>query len=338
LYVIDGERDGRSQGAEATSLPDFEDWKRDTRGFEAMATGGSWTFNLTGRAVPERILGGRVSGDFFAVLGTPPLLGRALRSEDDRPESPAVAVLGYGLWQRSFGGDPAVLGRTLFLNGVPTTVVGVMPAGFGYPSREQEMWAPLANELTDVPRDARFLYPIARLARGADLRSAQTSLDVVSSRLAAQFPETNKGWGARMVPARDALVGDARPALFVRGAAVSLVFLIACANVSSLVLARASARRREIAIRAAVGASRARLLRQFVAENLVLAVAGGLASVLVSRVGLALLRALAPADVPRLDEAGLPPVVLGFTLAVSLGAGVLLGLAPAFRASGRAAG
>src|SRR5262249_29806330 len=221
LYVIDGERDGRSQGAEATSLPDFEDWKRDARGFEAMATGGYWTFNLTGRAVPERILGGRVSGDFFAVLGTPPLLGRALRPEDDRPESPAVAVLGYGLWQRSFGGDPAVLGRTLFLNGVPTTVVGVMPAGFGYPSRAQEIWAPLANELTDVPRDARFLYPIARLARSADLRSAQTSLDVVSSRLAAQFPGTNKGWGARLVPARDALVGDVRPALFVLSGAVS---------------------------------------------------------------------------------------------------------------------
>src|SRR5262249_12792711 len=160
-------------------------------------------------------------GASFGARAPPRLPGGPLDPEAARRESPAVAVLGYALWRRSFGGDPAVLGRTLFLNGVPTTVVGVMPAGFGYPSRDQEIWAPLANELTDVPRDARFLYPIARLARGADLRSAQTSLDVVSSRLAAQFPGTNKGWGARLVPARDALVGDVRPALFVLSGAVS---------------------------------------------------------------------------------------------------------------------
>jgi putative ABC transport system permease protein len=332
LVVINGVREGDRRTL-SVSLPDIEDWRQEVNGLSGLGALSYWTFNLSGQGLPERILGARVSGEFFELLGSRPYLGRALLPSDDRKEAPPVALLGYGLWQRVFGGDRAILGRTLLLNGMAHTVVGVMPPGFSYPTREQEMWAPLANEMLGVPRDARFMSALGRLAPGGDVKAVQASLDVVTARLAGAHPATNRGWSARVVSAHESLVGPVRPALLVLAGAVGIVFLIACANVANLLLARASAREREVAVRTALGASRWRLARQFMAENLVLALAGGALGIVLGRLGVAVLQRLSPGDIPRLEEAGLDLAVLGFALAVSLLAGLLLGLVPVVRAS-----
>jgi putative ABC transport system permease protein len=332
LFVVDGQREGDGR-ALSVSLLDIEDWGKEVKGVSGVAASGYWTFNLSGRALPERILGARVSGNFFEVLQSQAQVGRVLTPADDSAQAPPVAVLGYGLWQRVFGGDPDVLGRTVILNGLSHTVVGVMPPGFGYPSLEQEMWAPLANELSGVQRDARFMQALARLAPGADVRSAQASLDTVCARLAAAYPETNRGWSARLVSAHESLVGPVRPALLVLSGAVGIVFLIAWANVANLLLARASAREREVAVRTALGASRWRLARQFMTENLVLGAAGGALGLVLGHAGVAVLRRLSPGNIPRLEEAGLDAAVVAFALGASVLAGLLLGLVPIVRAA-----
>ena len=332
LVVIHGAREGDTRDL-SVSLPDIEDWRQEVKGLSGLGALSYWTFNLGGDRLPERILGARVSGDFFELLGSRPLLGRVLAPSDDRADAPPVALLGYSLWQRLFAGDPEVLGRPILLNGISHTVVGVMPPGFAYPTREQEMWAPLANELQGVPRDARFMEALGRLAPRSDLASVQASLNVVTARQAAAHAATNRGWSARVVPAHEELVAPVRPALLVLSGAVGIVFLIACANVANLLLARASAREREVAVRTALGASRWRLARQFMAENLVLSVAGGALGIVLGRAGVAVLQRLSPGDIPRLEEAGLDGTVLAFALAVSLLAGLLLGLVPVVRAS-----
>jgi putative ABC transport system permease protein len=262
-------------------------------------------------------------------------LGRTVQPADDRPDAPPVAVLGHEAWQRAFGGDAAVLGRVVVLNGISHTVVGVLPAGFAVPGLDHDLWAPLANELTGAPRDARFLVTFGRLAEGVDLARAQASLDLVAARLAAEHPDTNRGWGGRVVSAHESLVGDVRPALLMLAGAVGIVLLIACANVSNLLLARAAARRREVALRSALGASAGRLARQFLVENLVLALVSSALGVVLARGLLPVLRALAPGDVPRLDQARLDPAVLGFTLAMALATGAGLALVPVFQARRR---
>jgi putative ABC transport system permease protein len=332
LFVVNGHREGDPREL-SVSLPDIDDWRREVKGLSGLGALSYWTFNLSGRALPERILGARVSGEFFEVLGSRPHLGRLLTPADDRAGAPPVVLLGHGVWQRVFGGDPTVLGQPLLLNGISHTVVGVMPPGFAYPTRDQEMWAPLANELTGVPRDARFMEALARLPPGSDVQAVQASLDVVSARLAAEYSATNRGWSARIVSAHESLVGPVRPALLVLSAAVGIVFLIACANVANLLLARAAAREREVAVRTALGASRWRLARQFMAENLVLAGAGGLLGLVLGRAGVAALPRLSPGDIPRLEEARLDLAMLGFAVAVSIVAGLVLGLVPVARAA-----
>ena len=332
LVVINGAREGDTRDL-SVSLPDIEDWRKEVEGLSGLGALSYWTFNLAGDRLPERILGARVSGDFFELLGSRPFLGRVLAPSDDRADAPPVTLLGYGLWQRLFGGDPEILGREILLNGISHTVVGVMPPGFAYPTREQEMWAPLANELRGVPRDARFMEALGRLAPHGDLASVQASLNVVTARQAAAYPATNRGWSTRAVPAHEALVAPVRPALLVLSGAVGIVFLIACANVANLLLARASAREREVAVRTALGASRWRLARQFMAENLVLSVAGGALGILLGRAGVTVLQHLSPGDIPRLEEAGLDGTVLAFALAVSVLAGLVLGPVPVVRAS-----
>jgi predicted permease len=333
LVALQGRQGARILGLGGTSLPDFEDWRREARGFEGLATSSYWTFNLAGRGEPMRILGGRVSGDFFTVLGTPALLGRTLEPADDRAEAPAVIVLAHGLWTRAFAGDPHVLGTTLTLNGVPHVVVGVMPPGFAFPSPDQEMWGALSTEMSGAPRDARFLLTLGRLAQRATVADAQASLDVVAARLAAAHAGTNRGWGAHVVPLHEALFGSVRPALLMLAGAVGFVLLIACANVSNLLLARAAFRRRELAIRAALGASGARLARQLVAENLVLAAGGGALGLALAQLAVVMVRRLGPQDVPRLEEVSLDPAVLAFTCAVSAATGIVLGLLPALPAA-----
>jgi putative ABC transport system permease protein len=317
----------------SSSLPDYEDWQRQATSFESLGLLSGWTFNLTGREQPERLYGARVSGSLLPLLGTPPLLGRVIDAGDDRADRGEVVVLSYRLWRRLFAGDPNIIGRRLLLEGRPQIVVGVMPSGFLFPSDDTEIWAPLRDEMAGMPRDARFMVAVARLKPGVALASAQAEIDAISARLAAAYPQTNHGWRVQLSGVQDTLVGDVRSALFMLLAAAGVVLLIACVNLSSLLLARITSRRRETAIRLALGVSRARMVAQLVTENLVVSSIGGMAGVALAYAAVRLVVMLGPAKVPRLDAAGIDAAVLAFALALSLAAGAAPALAPAFHAA-----
>ncbi len=318
-------------GHSSTSLPDFLDWRDGFRPAGDLAAFGNASFNVTGAGAPERARGAVITSDFFRVLGAPPALGRSFTADEERGPTPTVAILGHGYWRRRFGGDPGVVGRTLVLNGVARTVVGVAPAALLRPA-DADVLLPLRTD-TALGRRSEFLTVVGRMRPGVTLERARGVLATVGRRLQAEYPETNSPrLSIDLVPMRDEIVGPVRPSLVVFAGAVGLVLLVACANIANLLLTRAAAREREVALRAALGASRRRLFRQFLAESLVLALAGGAAGLAVAAGLVRALRAAAPEAIPRLDEAGLDWRVLVFTLAVSVGTGVLFGLAPALRA------
>ncbi len=316
----------------SVALPTVVDWNRELRALAPVATYSPWTFDVTGGDRPEQLDGASVSASLFPVLGVRPALGRAFTAEEEQAGGPRAVVLGDALWRRRFGGDRAVLGRVVTLNGERFTVVGVMPPGFAFPTGA-ELWASVAVDHEIDARDARHVSAIARLAPGATLETARAELLGVEGRLAERFPRNYTDYGVRLIPLHERIVGDVRPALLVLFGAVTLVLLIACANVANLLLARATARRREMGVRTALGASRARLVRQLVTESLVLSAAGGALAVVVAAALLWALRALGPADLPRLAEATVDGRVLAFTFAVAAATGVLFGLAPALAAS-----
>jgi putative ABC transport system permease protein len=315
----------------STSLPDYEDWQRQARSFSSLGLLSGWTFNLTGREQPERLYGARVSGSLFPLLDVPPLLGRVIDSDDDRPDRGEVVVLSYRLWRRLFAGDPGIVGRPLMLEGRPHVVIGVMPPGFFFPSNDTEIWAAIKDNMSGMPRDGRFMVAAARLGPGVALASAQAEIDAISARLAGSYPQTNRGWRVQLKRVQDCLAGDAKPALFMLLAAAGFVLLIACANVSSLLLARITSRRRETAIRFALGVSRARVFAQLVTENLVMSLIGGMAGVALAYAAVRIVVALGPAKVPRLDQAGVDATVLAFAFLLSVAAGAAPALAPALR-------
>ncbi|HVT57477.1 MAG TPA: ABC transporter permease [Thermoanaerobaculia bacterium] len=317
----------------SSSLPDYEDWRRQATSFESLGLLSGWTFNLSGLELPERLYGARVSGSLFPLLGTPPLLGRVISPDDDRADRGEVAVLSYRLWRRLFAGDPGIIGRPLMLEGRPHVVVGVMPFGFRFPSDDTEIWAAIKDNMSGMPRDGRFMVAVARLKPGVALRSAQAEMDAISARLSGSYPSTNRGWRVPLLGIQDAVAGDAKPALFLLLGAAGFVLLIACANVSSLLLTRLTSRNRETGIRLALGASRAGVVAQVVTENLVIALLGGTAGVALALAAVRLVVAFGPADVPRLDTAGVDAPVLAFAFALSLAAGVAPALAPAFRSA-----
>ncbi|MGH9939568.1 MAG: ABC transporter permease [Blastocatellia bacterium] len=317
----------------SVSAPNYVSWKEQSRTFERLA---AWKFrgvNLTGRGEPERLEGAAVSGSLFSLLGVKPGLGRDFLPEEDQPHGRRAVIIGYGLWERRFGRDPNLIGQGLILDGVSHIVVGIAPSGFDFPGGA-EMWAPLAADLARENRGNKELAVIGRLKPGVTLQQARTELTTIAQRLEQQFPDTNSDWGVRLETLFDSIItNETRTALLILLGAVGFLLLIACANVANLTLARATGRASEMAIRAALGASRWRISRQLLTESLLLALAGGGAGVLLALWGVDLLRAASPQNTPRLDEIGVDGWVLGFTLTVSLLTGVLFGLAPALQAA-----
>ena len=322
-------------GLEApVSVPGFIDYERKGRSFESMAVETGWQANLTGVGEPVRMQGERVTGKFFATLQVPALLGRTLQPGEDSAGRDRVAVLSYDAWQRIFGADPGIVGRSLALNGESYEVVGVMPSGFrDFFNRDAEIWAPLvfrSDQTTDDRRTTEYLNLTARMKPGVSVQQAQGEMRTLAEQLKRDYPDSYPPtWSLLVTGLSLEATGDIRPALLVLLGAVGFVLLIACANVANLLLARAAARSKEIAVRTALGATRKRLLKQLLTESVLVSLAGGAFGLLLAFLGVRTLVAMDVGNLPRSDEIGIDGTVMAFALAVSLVAGVLFGLAPA---------
>jgi predicted permease len=309
----------------------FADWQRQSHAFESMGAAEYWTPNLTGTDNPEKLLGLRVTPEIFPMLGLQPLLGRVFLPEEQKVGKEHEIVLSYQLWQSHFAGNPNVIGQSVPLSGHQYTIVGVMPSEFKFApfwATRSQLWSPLAlgSRLTD--RDGSSLRVFARLNPGVTLQQAQSELAAITGRLEQEFPGTNQD--IEVLSLREKVVGNIRPALLVLLGAVGFVLLIACANVSHMLLARAAARQKEIALRSALGATRWDTLRQLLVESLTLALIGGGAGLLLAMWGVRVLLSLGPTEIPRLDTIGVDRNLLLFSLLASLCTGLLFGLAPAW--------
>ncbi|MGH9840157.1 MAG: ABC transporter permease [Blastocatellia bacterium] len=321
----------------AVLSPDFQNWRAQSQSFEQIAaytSGAVGTADLSGGGEPERLTAGLVTANLFPTLGVPPALGRGFTTAEDQPNSAPVVILSHKLWQRRFGGDPQLIGRAITLNGQSRTVIGIMPPGFQFPA-ELDLWLPLALEAHPEVRSKRmaFVYVVGRLKPEVTPEGARAELTTILRRMSRSFPPGDTSVQVRLIGLRDRFVGDARRALLVLFGAVAFVLLIACANVANLLLARAAARQKEMAIRAAVGAGRLRLVRQLLTEILLLSLAGGAAGLLVATWGVKLLVRMNPDGIARIQESRVDGRVLGFTCAVAVVAGLLAGVFPALQAS-----
>lgn len=315
---------------EWTSAANFFDWRKQSQSLEKAAALSGWAPTLTGSEEPEQLRGARVTHDMFAVLGVPPFLGRDFSEPEDQPGGDRVMILSYGLWQRRFGSDPSIIGKSLTLSGNAFTVVGVMPQGFRFPLIPNcEAWTLL--QARPIERGNAVLRIIARLKEKTSLEQTQAELGTIARRLEQQYPEANTGAGISVVTLHEQLMGELKTPLWILLGSVGFVLLIACANVANLMLARAAARRREIGIRLALGAARGRLVRQFLTESVLLAGAGGILGLLLAGFGLNLLIAGIPEDLTGMVRIRIDGWVLGFTLLLSFLTGILFGLAPALQ-------
>src|SRR3954469_8299222 len=304
-------------------------YRDQNHSFSAIAAYGNQGLNLSGGSQPERLRGARVSGEFFQVLGSKPALGREFSAEEMQLGSHRVAILSHALWQRRFGGSSDVLGKTLKLNGEAYVVVGVMPVRFQFPNRA-EIWTPLAMNLANwQQRGGHYLQGIGRLKPGATLAGAQADLNAIAARAEQQFPNSNSGWDTNLSSLQEAAVGQIRPAMLMLTAAVGFVLLIACVNLANLLLSRSAARRREIGVRASLGAGRWRLIRQLLTESILLSATGAVVGLGLALAATRLLSQMSPTILPRASEIALDLRALGFTAAIAVLTGLLFGIAPA---------
>jgi predicted permease len=315
----------------------FRDWSEQAKGFELLAAGHNWDVNLTGTGIAERVEAYQVTAHFFPMIGLPPLLGRAIGPQDYQPGHSTVIVLSYGFWQRHLGADPGIVGRDVQLNGEKYSVIGVMPRDCDYPVGV-EAWAPLDLSVAGVAnRKDHYLQVMGRLKSGISTDQAHADLEAISARLAHDYPETNAGHGTRIVGVVDDLTGGSRQFVTVLMGAAGFVLLLACANVANLMLARATSREKEIAVRRALGATRWQIARQLLVESLCVAMLGGCAGLLLSVWGLDVMRRAIPPfivqHVAGLKHLEVDSYVLLFTLVVALATGIIAGLVPAFHAS-----
>jgi putative ABC transport system permease protein len=315
------------------TYPNFDDWRKQNTSFERLAAYTAGSYTLTGAGDPAQIYGAIVTPGFFEALGIAPASGRAFDERETTAAGDRVVILSHGIWQRRFGGDAAIVGRSVTLNGVSHEVVGVMPEKFAYPE-DTELWTALAPSERFArmmqSRGAFWLRVIGRLRAGVTRASAQSEMDGIAARLERQYP-ANEGLGVRLVPMHEEIVGDVKRPLLILLGAVGFVLLIACANVANLLLTRAASRQKELAIRGALGAGRGRLVRQLLTESVLLGAVGGAAGLLLAAWSVDLLHTLAPSNVPRLALVAIDPRVLAYTACASLFTGLVFGLAPAFQ-------
>ena len=321
------------------SYPNFRDWQKDNQTFSAMAVARAYAFSLTGRGEAEQVNAEFISSDFFPLLCVKPVIGRSFGSDEDQIGAAPLALVSEGFWRRKLDSSPDVLGKSLTLDGRNYTIVGVIPAGFHLriPSfRDREVYVPIgqwSNPLLRSRGAGLGIHGIGRLKPGVTIERAQADMNTVTQNLAAAYSDADKGIGAKLMPLKGQMVEEVQPILLVLLGAVGFVLLIACVNVANLLLARSTGRAREFAIRIAMGAGQARLLRQLLTESVVLALAGGALGLLIAHWGTHAALGALPRTLPRAEEVGLDARVLAFTMAISLLAGILFGLAPALKPS-----
>ncbi len=332
VRVLERPPGGRWNGI---STLNFLDWQRDNSVFDFMAAQSGGSLTLTGQGEPELLRCARVSAHYFDIFGIKAVIGRTFLEGEDQPGRDHVVVLSHALWQSRFGGNHSILNRTILLDNQPYMVIGILPPGSAFDRAYNQLWRPLAFEPSNMTRNFHWMAAFARLKKGVSLEQAQRNMDVIGARIAAEYPDSNKGWGVAVDRFSDVIIGpQLRTSLYLLLAATGMVLLIGCANLANLALARGIARDREVSIRASLGATRWRLIRQFLTENVLLSILGGALGIALGFAMMKYLKTLVPPySLPREADITMDARVLLFALGLSILTGLLFGLAPALQAT-----